>query len=131
MSEDNRYVLKFFKQRKFVKNKFISRRGKRKREMDFSSYKIVYEKLREEIGLLFSHPVLRDGFQAQVVLVDDNHIEHHVELGNLEFLLQKRTDDILPTIVTCMNEQGEGKAKKVIDGIFGLFRRRLAKGMPT
>ncbi len=129
VSEDNRYVLKFFKQRKFTKNKFISQRGKRKREMDFSSYKIAYELLREETGLLFSHLVLGDGFHAQVTLVDHAHTEHHIDLGNFEFVLQKRAADILPTIVTSMNEHGEEEAKKVIDGIFDFFHRRLDKGI--
>lgn len=122
LSEDKRYVLKFFKQ---------GRHSKRpdKREGAFTSYKIAYDLLREETGLVFLHLVPQDGFSAQTTLVDHLKHEHTVELGNFEFLLQKRADLIEPTLAKKMEEKKEEEAKQVIDALFAFFHDRLDKGV--
>ena len=56
VSDDKQYVLKFFKQHKFRKKNTPASEGIARREKAFTSYKIAYDKLREETGLLFLHP---------------------------------------------------------------------------
>ena len=81
ISEDNQYVLKFFNQRLY------KRKGIEKREDDFTSYKIAYDLLREETGVIFLHLAPDRDFHHRVTLVDRLNIEHLMEMGDFEFLL--------------------------------------------
>jgi len=130
LSEDGRYVLKFLKQNNFSKKRFKNNaKILRKRTRDFTSYKIAFDHLREETGLLFIHLVARDGFRKQASFIDSFNIVHCIELGDFEFVLQKFADPILSTMNAAMQEDREEEAKKIIDAVFSFFYKRLNKGI--
>lgn len=129
VSDDRQYVLKFFKQHKFRKKNTPASEGIKRREDAFTSYKVAYDKLREETGLLFLHLVPGDGFQKQVTLVDHLHNAHPVDLGSLEFMLQKRVDLVIDVLSAKMQEGEEEEAKKILDDLFIFFHRRVDKGV--
>ncbi len=130
LSEDRRYVLKFLKQKKFSQTRFknYDKRLRRKKK-NFISYKIAYDYLREETGLLFIHLVPGDGFSKQITLVDALKRPYQIELGEFEFLLQKFADPITSSLTKAMNAHCEEEAKEVIDRVFTLIYHRLDKGI--
>ncbi len=122
LSADKKYVLKFLKQRR-------SEKFPKKRFLTFSSYKIAYEYLRDQTGLLFMHLVPGDGFKQTLTLVDHEQKEHTIELGDFEFFLQKRADLIMPILTNKMKNSEEKEAKEIIDALFSFFHTRLDKGI--
>ncbi len=129
ISEDGCYVLKFFKQDKFAKKEKSKVKGVEARKAFLTSQKIAYEDLKEETGLLYLHFVPRDGFDSQVTLIDHNNDVHTLELGDFEFLLQKRAVMITDVISAHMQKCEEDAGKKIIDEVFCFFRQRLEKGI--
>ena len=127
LSEDRRYVLKFFRQGKFSKRTIGNgNKGLRKKQKNFESYKIAYEKMKEETGLVFLHLVTNDGFQRQVTLIDHNKKAHTIELESFEFLLQKTASPLLPALEQMKNQGDLEAAKETIDKLFALIERRHA-----
>lgn len=105
-SEDGQYVLKFFKQkhmrtqslldylplpakRLFYPMERIKRRTQ-EREESFTSYKIAYEHLQKETGVIFLHLNKTEGLLPTLSLVDQQGQVLEIPLDNMEFLLQKK-----------------------------------------
>jgi hypothetical protein len=129
LSEDGKYVLKFLKQDKFSKRLFGNKRRERKRERDFSSYKLAYDHLKEETGLLFLHLVPHDNFPWSVTVVDSSQKNHHIELQNYAFYLQKYANPLLSQISNAMKQNKEEEAKRTLDALFAMMQKRIRLGI--
>ena len=106
MSTDGEYVLKFFKQKHMriqsmldylplsVKRLFYPmerlRRRTQEREESFTSYKIAYEQLQEETGVVFLHLNKTVDLLPNIALFDQHGTLININLDNMEFLLQKK-----------------------------------------
>ena len=64
-----------------------------------------------------------------MTLVDHLHNTHTVELGNLEFVLQKRVDLIVDVLATNMQAGKEEEAKTILDDLFTFFQKRIDMGV--
>ncbi len=103
-SEDGKVVIKFFKHhlRRLpwliahipLPSKYAALREKQKikrlskLDRDFTSYKIAYERLREESGLLYLHLNKTKHLNLYVTIVDKLGIAHYLDLNDLEFIVQ-------------------------------------------
>jgi len=123
ISEDGQYVLKFFNQ------VLYKRKGQEERNKDFLSYTIAYDHFREETGLVYLHLAPEQTPLKKITLIDRLNIAHDIELGSLEFLLQKRAHLAVSSITTAMIAHKEDDAKKVLNALFDLTRKRLEKGI--
>jgi len=140
VSEDGLYVLKCFQHYRMrppfwsylLPSSFSETKITRRRlllEADFASYKIAYEKLKNETGLLFLHLNKSDYLDQKVIFVDNLGIHHEVSLDNIEFLLQKRGKLALPTIEDLMKEGSLKKAQEAIEDLVHLTIERSKKGI--
>lgn len=110
-SEDGQYVIKFFKHRFYKLDEILLQlplphhrldqmRKKRihriasKIERDCSSYKLAYEEIPEETGLIYLHLHPKEGFNQSVTIVDKLGITHLLSLNSMAFILQKRAEPI-------------------------------------
>ena len=129
LSEDGKYVLKFLKQDKFSKKLFGNKRRERKRERDFASYKLAYDYLKEETGLLFLHLVPHDNLPWNVTVVDSSQKIYKIELQNYAFYLQKYATPLLSQISHVMKANQIEEAKKILDTLFTMMQKRARLGI--
>lgn len=146
VSADQNYVIKFFKQRYFRKpqsylfsiplpgafelsrlRKFTKARAKLHR--DFNSYKLAYEELREESGLVFVHLNKGNELKKSINIVDKIGISHKIDLDNVEFVLQKKAAPLFPHIQTLMQSGDVSSAKQTVHAIVEVLAGRCKKGI--
>lgn len=97
LSHDKRYVLKFFKQKHMRTQQFLLSRARKEkrakeRESSYLSYKIAYDKLREETGLCYLHLSKTKDLNQTITLFDQKGKTHHLDGDKMEFLIQKRAE---------------------------------------
>jgi len=145
VSEDQKIVIKFFKHHlrrvpwlidrlplpEFLDQMRIKQSKKRESKLlrDFNSYKIAYETLKDETGLLFVHLNKTQNRNQELVIVDKIGIEHRLQLDELEFVVQKKAELAYPYIDHLMKEKQLPKAKEAIDQICALIIARCKKGV--
>lgn len=144
-SEDGRYVLKFFKHHlrrvpwlfsnlplpsnlEYLREK---KRNKRENKLirDFSSYKLCFEKLPEETGLIFVHLNKTIGRLPSVLIADKLNIEHRIALDEVEFVIQKKATLAYTYIDQLMQANRIEEAKKGVASICDLIVKRSQKGI--
>lgn len=144
VSRDNKFVLKFFKipyvPPSFVKEislpSFLhtwldEKTWKKQRvlEQEFTSYKIAYEKLREETGLVYIHLNKTNIFHKKITIVDRINIKHSLDLDNMEFLIQKKGKLAYPHLDELLKEDKVEEAKECLRNLFKLIKARAEKGI--
>jgi len=145
VSEDGKYVLKFFKHHlrrlpfllkhlPLPKNLAAKREKKRagrikKLHRDFNSYKLAFESLSEETGLLFVHLNKTDHLKKHLRIIDKLNIEHLLDLDQLEFILQKKATLAFTYLRNLINQGENEAAKKAIESICTLILNRCKMGI--
>ncbi|HEY5235184.1 MAG TPA: hypothetical protein VIJ14_03300, partial [Rhabdochlamydiaceae bacterium] len=93
-SQDGQYVIKFFRHDHLDAPFWLtpSQRAKKQTQLrkEFLSYKLAYETLREQTGLVFAHLNKTKDLHQTLDLVDKLGIHHPLPLDDYEFLIQKR-----------------------------------------
>ena len=143
-SADGHYVVKFFKQRLFrpswllnhlpltpLFHKYREKRNwKRldKFQRDFSSYKVAFEELQQETGVIYSHLNPTTHLKTKLAITDRLGIVHNVDLDHLDFIVQKRADRVYDRIDRLMQSGKIEEAKQSIKGVFAMIHARSEKG---
>ncbi len=145
LSEDGRFVLKFFKQKLFEPHialkavptswlqegksaKKVWKKGY-KLQRDFESYRLAFDELKEETGLVLVHLNRSGWIQKRVAVVDKLNIEHLIDLDRFDFIIQKRADLVYPTIDRLMADGNVDGAKEALSSILKMFVSRCQKGI--
>lgn len=133
-SPDGKAVIKFFKQKHMrVQSPFISsktkERRKAEREESFSSYKLAFEKLREETGLLYLHLNPTSHLQQTLTLIDQHGEELKVNLDEMEFLIQKKATLSFKHLEKLFSEGAYDKALLSIRSLLHLVAKRNQMGI--
>jgi hypothetical protein len=144
-SNDGNYVIKLFKHHhmrpkswlnhfslpgkidKFRTN-IIKAREKRLRR-HFRSYKIAYQDLLEETGVVYIHLNKTEEFKDPLILVDKIGIAHSLDLNNTEFVLQKKADLVYLTLEKHLKAGDLEAAKNCISSLLDLILTRCKKGI--
>lgn len=132
-SEDGQYVIKFFRHDHLTAPFWLtpSTKAKRQHRLDkeFLSYKIAFENLRQETGLVFIHLNKTTDFQQTLDLVDKLGIHHQIPLDKYEFLVQKRAC-LLYTALNQMIENNKiADAKETLSRLVQLLAHRAREGI--
>ncbi len=144
VSQDDQYVIKFFKQKKFaipawidrfplpflvqgIKQKYERKRGERRHAV-YSASKLAFEHLHEETGLLFVHLNPTTSLQKSIPLTDPKGQPCLVDLDPLPFVLQRKAVLASSMIDTLMQNGEEARAKEAIDKILHLAVSFYQKG---
>ncbi|MES2344998.1 MAG: hypothetical protein V4494_03560 [Chlamydiota bacterium] len=139
-SEDGLYVLKFFRHdhmraelwhclltKEHRKERFAL--GRSKLEKDFTSYKIAYETLQEETGLVYLHLNKTDNLHIKIPLYDKMGIQHTIDLDRMEFFLQKKVDPFFPSLEKWIKEDNLLAAQQALTELVCLLKRRFIKNI--
>ena len=87
----------------------------RKREglkRDFQSYKIAFEELKEETGVLYVHLNKSDDLKKKLIIHDKIGIAHEVDLDRMEFIVQKKSLLVLPLHRASLSRRKASRAQK-------------------
>jgi len=135
-SADGKYVIKFFKYQRFRPQSWInffsfipfveryqqSKAIEKKAKLDkvFRSWKIAFEDLEPETGVVFVHLNKTPKWQKTLTIKDKIGFSYQLELGNLEFLIQKRASMLCPTIDLMMTKGASDDAKQLLDKLLAM-----------
>ncbi len=145
-SQDKEYVIKFFRVSHIEAPRWLTslwlprslenwRKEKigikeAKRIKDFTSYKMAYEEMQEESGLLYIHLNKTDKTDSvlghKATLFDKIGIKHTVDLDKMEFMVQKKATLFYPTLEKWLAAGQKEKVQKGIEQLLELFSKRRA-----
>lgn len=145
LSQDGRYVIKFFKLHSLqppiwfdmlhlpyhLQPMRVSKMLEKKEALrkTFTSYKIAYEELKEETGIVFLHLNKSHDLQQKLTLMDNLNIAHAIQLDEMEFLVQKRASLLYPFIEKTVAEKGIESAKSILSDLVHFLATRNQKGI--
>lgn len=143
LSSDGKYVLKFFKHKRWrlsplfeflpLPPKLDEKRARWKKKKNetvhatFGSCLTSFKTFKKETGTLFVH-LNKTPLNQTIVLRDRIGFKHHIELSDVEFVLQKRA---IPTDVYLLSLKERGKAEeaeKALTSLLELTHQRAQKG---
>lgn len=143
-SADGKYVLKFIKYQRFRPQFWLNpftfipaiddyqqKKAEEKTvklEKIFRSWVLAYEKLPNESGVLFVHLNKTPQWQKKVVIQDKLGLKHNLEIGNMEFLLQRRAKMFCKEIDSLMGRGQEHAAMQLIDRLFSMLISEYERG---
>ncbi len=141
-SADKEYVIKFLNHERFYMSDFLKKiplpdileikRAKKiqtrtdRIENFFNSFKIGYDLLKEETGILFMQLRPTGCFEKKLKIKDVSKHEHEIDLNRVNFILQKRADSM---IYPYLSQLDETLFKEAIDDIVELVSSRIQKGI--
>lgn len=96
-------------------------------EKDFQSYRIAFQELKDETGLLYLHLNKTDHLKKSLTLYDKIGIAHRVDLDQMEFLVQKKAALVYPSIANLVKTEGIDAAKEAIGALVRLLFLRCEK----
>ena len=133
LSSDGKYVLKFFKMKHLIPKKWlkliplpglekyrfnkIHKRILRQQEL-FASYKMAYDELKEESGLVYIHLNKSKDLHIHVKLYDRMRNCYVANLDDYEFVLQKKTQLVRDRITALMQR---GKREEALEAMHTLL----------
>ena len=98
-------------------------------EKDFQSYKIAFEELKNETGLLYLHLNKTNHLKKSLTIYDKIGIAHQLDLDQVEFLIQKKASLVFPSITNLVKTEGIDAAKEAISALVQLLVYRCEKGI--
>jgi hypothetical protein len=113
-SEDQQYVLKFFR-----KNKEI--------QQTYASAQLAKEKLAEETGLLYLHLGKTKNPLPHLQIVDKLKIAHTIDSNAYGWLLQKRVDLVSSYLTELMRQGKSEEAKEALSALLLLLKKIAVK----
>jgi hypothetical protein len=143
LSQDKRYVIKFFKLHALqpsivlralhlpfhLQGLWVQKQLEKKAALHktFTSYRIAYEEMKDETGMVFLHLNKTQTLKQPLVIFDNLGIPHQLDLNKMEFLVQKRASLFYPFLKQTIEEQGILSAKKIISDLVQFLVRRNQK----
>lgn len=139
-SQDGKYVIKFLRHdhlrpalwAHFLPQQWRESKAAKKRaklNKDFISYKIAYEELREETGLVFVHLNKTDYLKQKLSLIDKIGVGHCLDLDQFEFLVQKRAELLYPTLENLIDQGKIEDVKVALSNLVHLLAKKFDKGI--
>lgn len=144
VSQDKKYVLKFFKQNHlrpfsklekafgyslipYTKNK-LQKRLKTRQSL-FDAAMLGYEDFRDRTGMLYLHLNPTTELKTSIHLIDQNGKPLTVDSDKSEFFIQLYAEPLLESIENWCASGQENSAKRAIDSIIDLVKLRCARGI--
>lgn len=144
VSKDQNYVIKFLKAKslsppfwtqRFVppflrmKARAITRYFDQKKDVEFSSYQIAYEQLKEETGLIYLHLNPSSHIRQTLTIYDKINVRHQLDPDRIVFIVQKKVDLLYPLLDLITKNREIDRGKQMITELVELLTVRCKKGI--
>lgn len=143
-SEDDNYVLKFFKFQRFRPQGWLNyfsflpvihtyqldkiEKKRKKLESVFVSWKVAYDELKPETGVVFVHLNKSNNLHRQLVIFDKMGLRHDLNLDDFEFMIQKKADLLCPTLEKMIQKGEITQAKELLDRLLAMIISEYHRG---
>ncbi|MBA3237439.1 MAG: hypothetical protein H0T62_03695 [Parachlamydiaceae bacterium] len=143
-SDDGEYVIKFFKYQRFRPQAWLDNFAfippldsyrlrkieKKKHKLDnvFASWKMAYEDLQPETGVLYVHLNKVGGWGKKLVIYDKMGLKHELDLNSLEFMVQKKANMLCSELIKFKQTNDLVSGKNLIDSLLTLLLSEYARG---
>lgn len=140
LSEDKQFVLKFFKYQRFRTQAWMDyfsfipkmdqirkkKMEKKQKKLDgvYSSWKIGFDHLIPETGLVYVHLNKTDHLHKKLTIYDKMGWKHELDADKMEFLIQKRADMLCSTLDKLPEEQ----AKQLLTDLIQMIASEYSRG---
>lgn len=144
-SEDERYVIKFFKLHHLqpsiwlrilrwpwqMESYRLEKMMEKRKELfkTFMSYKIAYNELQEKTGMLFLHLNKSNHLKRSLSFSDPLGIVHKVDLDQMEFFVQRCAAPFFPEVERYIALGEREKVKQILSELVALLVMRNQKGI--
>ncbi len=139
-SEDNRYVIKFFKQKAFTSPRWMryiplclkhkkTKKNEIKRNKVFEAFRLSFDLLQEETGMLYVHLNPTTHLNKLLKVYDTSGESHVLNLDVLEFALQRKAELAFVKIDSLMDRKDIEGAKEAIHKLLQINRTLDRKGV--
>jgi len=140
VSEDGQYVIKFYRYHRAshplaLLAPFIPRlqrtvaKRKVKVKKDFASYRLAFDQLKEETGLITIHLGRTENLNQSLTFYDKLGIRHEIDLDNSTFLLQRKAEPFYSTLEQWIDQGCENRAKQAVTELIALIRFQCQQGI--
>jgi len=145
VSDDQQYVLKFFKFKHLRPNFLIKllpstspfqefkqrlmERKKRKLLNVFNGYDLAYRENRQYSGLLYIHLVPTQNLQLYVTVIDKIGLERTFNLDEVIFLLQRKGETLRTRLNQVLKQDRLQEAEQAIASILAMYIAEYKKGI--
>ena len=144
-SEDGQYVIKFFKYQRYRLQPWLAhfpplpaivkyrqeKMEKKWHKLDgfVKSWKLAFEHLKEETGLVFVHLNKTTHLQRQVVLYDKIGQKYVIDLDHMEFCIQRRANMLCDTLLEHKEREELTEAKQLVHRLLNTIISEYARGL--
>jgi len=144
-SEDQKYVIKFFKFKHLKPSLFVDLlppappfadfklkeklRKDRKLHSVFNGYRLAYGVHKEETALVYLHLNKTDHLKRSVVVKDKIGLTHVIDLDSIVFLIQEKGETLRTVMQHALKKGDLATAKKRIRQIMDLYYAEYQKGI--
>ncbi len=145
ISQDKEYVIKFFKYQRYRLHPWfaslpslpaIVKYRQEKLEKKWSkldgfvqSWKVAFEHLKDETGLLFVHLNKTTHLQKQIMIYDKIGLKHVVELDQMEFCIQRCARLLCDTLLDYKANGHLAEAQQLIHQLLNMILSEYARGL--
>lgn len=144
-SADGRYVIKFFKYQRYRLQPWLAyfpplpavvqyreqKNEKKWKKLDgfVSSWKIAFEHLKDETGLVFVHLNKTSYLNKTLTIYDKIGKKHEVFLDQMEFCIQRKAHLLCETMLDYRNKGDLEGAKKIVDQLICMILSEYSRGL--
>lgn len=145
LSDDKQYVIKFVKYQRFrpqewlnyltfipgmeaIRDKKIEKKRK-KLSMLFESWKLAFDQLKQETGLVFVHLNKTNHLQQEIVIQDKMGYMHRLDADRMEFLIQRRADLLCDKLARLIEQNRIPEARQLLNDLVDLILSEYQRGL--
>lgn len=140
LSDDEKHVIKFFRWEKLEpplwtkwihgsRAEALIKDRQKKLDFDFSSYRIAFESLKEETGLIYLQLNGSSHFKTPVEIYDNIGIRHIVWTDKTGFILQKKANDFFPYFKEKIKDGRAEDLHPFLSSLVHLIENRVQSGI--
>lgn len=144
-SQDGQYVIKFFKYQRYRLQSWLAyfpplpaivkyrqeKIEKKWNKLDgfVKSWKVAFENLQEETGLIFVHLNKTDRLHHQLTIYDKIGVQHTVDLDQMEFCIQRRASMLCPTLMEFKAKNDLAGAQRLVHQLLNMILSEYSRGL--
>lgn len=135
ISQDRRYVLKFFRFKHLKTHVWdkiwpekVKRRQKNLKQL-FGAYKLAYDVMKEDAGLIYIHLNKTSHLQKTIQVRDKHQQVFWIDLDRTEFCVQEKAELIFDRFKTLLKNKDKTALDMAVQEMKNLITRRSQKGI--
>lgn len=145
VSEDEQYVLKFFKFKHLKPNLFIQylpsiapfwdykqsciERKKRKLMSVFNGYDLAFQENRQTSELIYLHLLPTQHLQLKATIIDKMGLERIINLDDVVFIIQRKGETLRTRLRHLLKQNQVGEAQQAMASILEMYISEYKKGI--